>query len=65
MKYVDVAEFVPRCLEYVDEVEATGVTIVVLQNGRPFVYVKPYVDESVSGGRGGGTDPAVDPRPAP
>ena len=65
MKYVDIADFEPQCLEYMDEVELTGVTIVVTQNGRPLAHVKPFVEDRVGERRPAADAPAPNAPPHP
>lgn len=61
MKDVDVGEFVPNCLEYLDEVEATGVTINVLQNGRSLVRVAPDLTDVANASRAAEAEPPTSP----
>ncbi len=46
MQAIQASEFKAKCLSLMDEVAATGETLVVTKNGRPIAELRPY-----SGGR--------------
>ena len=45
---IPAAQFRDQCLRLVDEVRATGETLIVTKHGRPVAAVVPYVEQSTT-----------------
>ena len=46
---VPAAQFRDQCLRLMDEVRATGETLIVTKHGRPVAAVVPYVEQPATG----------------